>query len=43
MRHHLDSSNIAEILSPVDGYRGTLILKGQKPKDHITENKRGVK
>lgn len=36
-------SEVASIIAPVDGYRGTLKKKGIKPKNHIQENTKNLK
>ena len=41
--YHHDSSAIAQILNPTNGYRGQLQKQGIKPKDHMAENKAALK
>jgi len=41
--NHHDSSAIAQILNPTNGYRGQLEKQGIKPKDHISENRAALK
>jgi hypothetical protein len=41
--YHHDSSAIAQILNPTNGYRGQLEKKGIKPKNHISENRAALK
>ena len=41
--YHHDSSAIAQILNPTNGYRGQLEKQGIKPKDHISENRAALK
>jgi hypothetical protein len=36
-------SEVASIIAPVDGYRGSLKKKGLKPKNHIQENTKNLK
>ena len=33
---------VASLISPPDGFRGTLAKRGKKPKDHIRENSKKV-
>lgn len=33
-----ERSQMADIINPVNGYRGLLALSGQTPKDHRKEN-----
>ena len=38
-----DSSAVAALLNPVNGYRGTLIQRGVVPKDHSRDNRDFIK
>lgn len=35
-------TTVASLISPPDGFRGTMARKGKKPKDHIKENSKKV-
>lgn len=41
--HHSDSSQVANFLHPVNGYRGLQEKKGQTPKNHMLQNLKSLR
>ena len=43
VRYAAQQDHVAELLSPTNGYRGNLLRRGVKPKDHEKENRRNIR
>jgi hypothetical protein len=42
-RSRARTTQVADLIAPVDGYRGTIHKKGQKPKNHMSDNAKKIR